>query len=196
MICFSTISSRYQINTNGIKMSLSVVPASYQSPIVIPKQQGLTSEEYAESLRLYDLEVDRRSAYSSRLAYRRYTGNDDTDNVGGSGTAYVYEPARHSYSHAELSEVVTRLESLFGSKDHATGYCKRKVQKMSMKKLQESMDQDCPLCLEELKRVDCVTTSCNHSYCESCYKKYTKSSCPCCRQTVVSLTSYTSYAKK
>ena len=186
-------------------MSLSVVPpASYQTPLVRPKQQGLTSEEYAESVRLYDLEVDRRWAYSSRLAYRRYTGHDDAADVvvdvGGSGTAYVYERSRHSYSHAELSEVATRLESQLGGRDHATGYdykkyFKMKVKKMSMKQLEESMDQDCPLGLEELKRVDCVTTSCKHSYCASCYGKYKKLSCPCCRQTVVSLTCYKSYAR-
>lgn len=184
-------------------MSLSIVPASYQSPLVRPRQQGLTSEEYAESLRIYNLEIDRRSAYSGRLAevyYMRYTGQDDADDVvvdvGGSGSAYVYERAQNSYSHAELSEVATRLESLLGSKDNSTCYYKIKVQKMSMKKLEESMEQDCPLCLEELKRVDCVTTNCKHSYCASCYKKYKKSSCPCCRQLVVSLTSYTSYTKK
>ena len=180
-------------------MSLSVVPpASYQTPLVRPKQQGLTSEEYAESVRLYDLEVDRRWAYSSRLAYRRYTGHDDAADVvvdvGGSGSAYVYERSQHSYSHSELSEVARRLESQLGGYDYKK-HLKTKVKKMSMKKLDESMEQDCPLCLEELKRVDCVTTSCNHSYCASCYGKYKKLSCPCCRQTVVSLTCYKSYAR-
>ena len=182
-------------------MSLSVVPASYQTPLVRPKQQGLTSEEYAESVRLYDLEVDRRSAYSRRLAYSRYTGAaaDVVVEVGGSGGAYVYERSQHSYSHTELSEVARRLESQLdtvrkGGWDYAK-LLEMKVKKMSMKKLQESMDQDCPLCLEELKRADCVTTSCKHSYCASCYGKYKKMSFLCCRQTVVSLTCYKSYAR-
>jgi hypothetical protein len=50
------------------------------------------------------------------------------------------------------------------------------------------MEHECPLCLEEFKRSDGVTTNCNHSYCASCYEKYTKRSCPCCRQHVDTLT--------
>lgn len=64
------------------------------------------------------------------------------------------------------------------------------LEKMSHTEFHQSMEQECPLCLEELKREVCVTTSCKHSFCTTCYEKYTKRSCPCCRQYVDTLTTY------
>lgn len=66
-----------------------------------------------------------------------------------------------------------------------------KLEEMTPVELQNLMEHDCPVCLEEMKRADCVTTSCNHSFCVTCYEKYKNPTCPCCRQMVMSLTKYT-----
>ena len=183
-------------------MSLSVVPASFQAPLVRPKRVDWTPgglAAHVESMRLYDLAVARRFAYAYRGRYTR--GDDDDDDVvvdvGGTGEAFVYP---------QLSDVVRRLDHEVEEREEEEEYdnddgmqwvdspikpLTYKLQSLSEGELQTSMERDCPLCLEELKRADCVTTSCKHSFCATCYERYQKkSSCPCCRQRVVSLTTY------
>jgi hypothetical protein len=50
--------------------------------------------------------------------------------------------------------------------------------------------------LEEFTWANCVTTNCNHSFCVTCYEKYTRRSCPCCRQRVNMLTTYQTAIEK
>lgn len=190
-------------------MSLAVVPTSFQTPLVRPKRVDWTHEgddAHAESMRLYDLAVARRFAYARR---GRYTCDDEDDvvvDVGGAGEPFVYP---------QLSDVVRRLDPEMDDEadDEADVYedeydvdsddesddeseleeesqMTYKIEEMTRTEFDKSMEQDCPVCLEELKRSDCVTTSCKHSFCATCYKKYTKRSCPCCRQYVESLTTY------
>jgi len=66
----------------------------------------------------------------------------------------------------------------------------RKVVRMSREAWLAPMDQECPLCLEGLSYAECVTTSCQHAFCKTCYARYRKRACPCCRQWVETLTCY------
>jgi len=66
----------------------------------------------------------------------------------------------------------------------------RKVARMSREAWLVPMDQECPLCLDGLTRAECVTTSCQHAFCKTCYARYRKRACPCCRQWVETLTCY------
>lgn len=66
----------------------------------------------------------------------------------------------------------------------------QKVATVSCEAWLTPMDQECPMCLEGLTYAVCVTTSCRHAFCKTCYEQYRKMSCPCCRQWVESLTSY------
>jgi hypothetical protein len=184
-------------------MSLSVVPASFQTPIIRPKRVDWTPDGLAahtESMRMYDLAVARRFAYATR---GRYAYDDDDDvvvDVGGTGEAFVYP-------QLELSEVVRDLENEMEEEDEDEDDEEEenddgmqwvdsplkpltyKLQSLSEDDLHQTMDDACCFCLEEFTRANCVTTSCKHSFCVTCYEKYQKkSSCPCCRQRVVSLT--------
>lgn len=55
---------------------------------------------------------------------------------------------------------------------------------------------NCSVCLDSLSRSCCVTTNCMHSYCKSCLKKWEKNTCPMCRQTVTSTTTWVLTKKK
>jgi hypothetical protein len=197
-------------------MSVSVVPSSFQTPLVRPRRNTYdvdTSEgfaAYTESLRLYDLEMARRLAYASLKEYRHDADYDDVVvDVGGTGRPYVlgqqevvrrlafdeeYEDDDEFLSDYESEDTEYEVNSddeNFFEEENPLYQMKYKEEKMSQKDLEESMKQDCPLCLEELKRAECVTTSCKHNFCVGCYEKYKKkSSCPCCRQNVFTLTRY------
>lgn len=134
-------------------MSRSVVPTSFQMPLVRPMQVDWTSAGFAahtESVRLYNLAVARRFAYA-------YDGRSTRD-----------------------EDTVKWLDTPM----------KRKYKSLSYDDLHKTMDDACCFCLEDLKLADCVTTSCQHSFCAKCYAKYKEKTCPCCRKTVVSLTKY------
>jgi len=49
--------------------------------------------------------------------------------------------------------------------------------------------EECPICYESIPPSNLCLTNCNHSFCTQCIMKSlkTKSSCPCCRETVVTL---------
>jgi hypothetical protein len=195
-------------------MSLAVVPTSFQMPLVRPKRVDWTpsgGDAHAESMLLHDLEVARRFAYARRGRYMCDDEDDVVVDVGGVGEPFVYP---------QLSDVVRRLDHEMDEDDQEEyvleeeeGYefvyeeeyevdefvyeenpmntLTYKVEEMTRAEFDKSMEQDCPVCLEELKRADCVTTSCKHSFCAKCYKKYPKQrSCPCCRQRVEMLTRY------
>lgn len=181
-------------------MSLSVVPSSFQMPLA-RTPGGLAM--YNESIHHYDLAVARRFAYAQR---GRYIVGDDDDvvvDIGGTGEAFVYP---------QLSDVVRRLDQEMDDEDEdededyddgmqwVDNPMKRlvyKLQSLSYDDLHKTMDDACCFCLEELKRVDCFTTSCKHSFCVKCYEKYQKkSTCPCCRQHVVSITGFCELKKK
>jgi len=184
-------------------MSLSVVPTAFQMPLARPKRDHRTPEglaTYAESVRLYDLEVARRFAYAQR---GRYTVDDEDDvvvDVGGEGEPFVYPVARRLEDEMEEAEDDDEEEDVYEGEYEVDEFVYEespltlllhKLEKMPRSEFDKPMEQDCPVCLEELKRADCVTTSCKHSFCATCYKKYPKKrSCPCCRQTVDMLTRY------
>jgi hypothetical protein len=178
------------------------VSTAFQMPLARPKRDYQNPEGlavYAESVRLYDLAVARRFAYAQR---GRYTVDEEDDvvvDVGGEGVPFVYP---------QLSDVVMRLDpemeeeeededeeeyevDEFVYEESPMTLLLHKLEQMTREEFDKPMEQDCPVCLEELKRADCVTTSCKHSFCATCYKKYPKKrSCPCCRQTVDMLTRY------
>jgi len=197
-------------------MNQLLVPSSYQTPLVRPKRGEHSGEAYSVALWQYELELARRMAYSS-LTQRGRAVNVDSDNddddvvvdVGGLGSAFVYhqsEVARRldfdensfyvSDDDDDDNYTLERLEDDDSYESDEEGEeedekpMNHRVENMAQEKLGTSTDQDCPLCLEHFMWADCVTTSCNHSFCVTCYEKYTKRSCPCCRQYVETLTTY------
>jgi hypothetical protein len=200
-------------------MSVSVVPASFQTPLVRPRRNTYDVDTpegfaaYTESLHFYDLEVARRLAYANMKKYApEIHDNDDVDvvvDVGGTGVSLVwgqpqvvrrlgfdqeYEGDDEFLSDYESEDTEyednSDVESFF-EEENPLYQMEYKEEKILQTDLEESMKQDCPLCLVELKRAECVTTSCKHNFCVECYEQYKKkSSCPCCRQTVNSLTRY------
>jgi hypothetical protein len=194
-------------------MNTLVVPVSYQTPLVRPKRGNTPGPEYASALWRYEVEHARRMAYSNMREHVR--DNDDVVvDVGGTGRAMVYQQhqvARRLDFDGDDDEYNNYEEEYdyVGSDDYniydndsddeydnkngdddVEKPMNHRVQSMTVEDLQRPMEQDCPVCLEELKRVDSVTTNCNHSFCVTCYEKYTKRSCPCCRQRVDMLTTY------
>jgi hypothetical protein len=196
-------------------MNQLLVPTSYQTPLVRPKRGEHSGEAYSVALWQYELELARRLAYSN-LTQRDRTVNVDSDDdddvvvdVGGLGSAFVHrqsEVARrldfdeNSFYVSEDDDdddnyTLERLEgdNYYESDEEGEEDEKpmnHKVEDMTQEKLGTSTGQDCPFCLEEFNWADCVTTNCNHSFCVTCYEKYTKRSCPCCRQYVDTLTTY------
>ncbi len=182
-------------------MSLSVVPSSFQTPLVRPKRVDWTPgglATHTKSMRRYDLAVARRFAYVTR---GRYTYDDDDDDdvvvdVGGTGEAFVYPQVRRlegemeDENEGEEDEEEEREES-------RTRHFTHKYKSLSYDVLHKTMDDTCCFCLEEFTRVDAVTTDCGHSFCSTCFESYKKKTkCPCCRQSVVSLTMYCLTSKK
>ena len=200
-------------------MNQFLVPSSYQTPLVRPKRAEHPGDAYSVALWQYELELARRMAYSN-LQVRNNVVNVDSDNdddvvvdVGGVGSAFVYhqsEVARRldfeENTDNENSFYVSddddddnyTLERLEGNEYYESDEedeedekpMNHNVESMTQEELQMSTAQDCPVCLEDFKWADCVTTNCNHSFCVTCYEKYTKRSCPCCRQYVDMLTTY------
>ena len=178
------------------------------------------SVAYTELVRLYDLAVARRFAYAQRGRYVCDEDDDVVVDVGGAGEPFVYpqfssrtEVAdRSSLSNSAevirstMSDVVRRLDEELEATDGEDEYevdsdleyeenpmktMIYKLEQMTRAEFDNPMERDCPVCLEELKRADCVTTSCKHSFCATCYEKYPKKrSCPLCRQSVEMLTRY------
>lgn len=54
-----------------------------------------------------------------------------------------------------------------------------------------NMQLECPLCLTQKLKKDCILTSCEHCFCENCYKQFWSFQdrhaalcCPCCRANI------------
>jgi len=190
-------------------MSVCPVPSSvFQMPLARPKRDHRTPEGlavYTESVRLYDLEVARRWAYMRRGTYVYDDEDDVVVDVGGAGEPFVYPVARRLEDEMEEAEADEEdvVEDVYEGEYEVYSDDELEDEESSMKpmtyKLEQMtrtefckpMEQDCPVCLEDLKRADCVTTSCKHSFCATCYEKYPKKrTCPCCRQAVEMLTKY------
>jgi hypothetical protein len=192
-------------------MSLSgvVVPADFQTPLVRPKLDDREPggfAAYSESMHLYDLAVARRFAYAQRGRYMCDDEDDVVVDVGGAGEPFVYpqlsDVARlldpeMEVEEDEAADVVSVYEGEYEvdsdyefEEENPMKKMTYTLKKITHKEFHKSMEQECPLCLEELKREVCVTTNCKHSFCVTCYDKYTKRSCPCCRQYVDTLTTY------
>jgi hypothetical protein len=161
---------------------------SFNAPLFRPKRGDQTPEAFAESLRLFDLEVARRFARAgvSERAPRQL--NDEFEEEEEDEDEYEY--LSDEESEVEEYEDYSDDEEDRIREENSERPLNHKVVTMTHEEFYQSMEQDCPLCLDEMKRSDCVTTNCNHSYCASCYEKYTKRSCPCCRQYVNMLTTY------
>ena len=45
----------------------------------------------------------------------------------------------------------------------------------------------CPICNDDLKLENCVNTECGHSFCNTCFWKWTKehNTCPLCRSSIL-----------
>lgn len=90
------------------------------------------------------------------------------------------------------AELARRL-ALAGHVPKALSRVKKQVNKhrfvLSHEEYHKPVD-DCSVCFDSLSRSCCVTTSCKHSFCKSCLKKWKKDTCPMCRQTVTSTTTW------
>jgi hypothetical protein len=166
-------------------MSISVA-ASFQTPPVRTRRgDSEVVDVYTEFLRIYNMEVTRRLANVN--FNRQFPDTDDDDG----NTVVRRLPFDEEYAIDDdfLSDFESEDTEYENNSDSNEILLEEK--KMLQKDIEESMEQDCPLCLEELKRAECVTTSCKHNFCVNCYEKYKKkSSCPCCRQNVLTLTRY------
>lgn len=154
-------------------MSLSVAPASFQLPLPRPRSvvSVVTTRGFADATR------------------KRYVAVDVDDECGTDET-YVYQHVRRLDYEMEEEEEEQREES-------QTRHFTYKYKSLSYDVLHATMDDTCCFCLEEFTRVDAVTTSCGHTFCSTCFDSYKKKTkCPCCRQSVVSLTWYCLAAKK
>lgn len=47
-------------------------------------------------------------------------------------------------------------------------------------------DEECPICLEEIKKEDCLVTRCGHFFCMPCFAQHHehKKECPICRTKI------------
>jgi len=49
-------------------------------------------------------------------------------------------------------------------------------------------DEDCCICIEKMKKVNCCTTRCGHKFCLTCFVRHSKgdiyAKCPLCRTTI------------
>lgn len=143
--------------------------STLQFPVLGRTSRGLAA--YVESLRIYEIKMENHNMINDVLRYLNFDQEEDDE--------FLSEYTEYDDDNGE--------EEIWWDDNITLEY---KLVEMSPAELQNSMEHDCPMCLEEMKRVDCVTTSCKHSFCVTCYEKYKKSTCPCCRRVVMSLTTY------
>jgi len=165
-------------------MSAVQVPHAFRLPLLRPDSRRYSTEEdYAQAMRDYQAEFEKRLAAVPAADFEnRFVQEEDTDE----DDDYLTE------SDSE-DEYDTDDEYEYAYEENPTKPLNYSLRAVTAAELQEKMPDDCCFCLEELTRAQAVTTNCKHAFCESCFNRYQKHTCPCCRQRVTMVTSY--YAK-
>jgi len=182
-------------------MSLSVVPSVFQTPLYRPNRGNLSEEEYSVALLNYENQLAAR--FSMCCTGKRFTpldfscesddddeddydDEDDEDEDNDSWTTNTDTGTEYDVDEDDDED----------EEDQDEGTMNHRILNLPPEQLQRPTEDGCPVCLEEFTWANCVTTNCNHSFCVTCYEKYTRRSCPCCRQRVNMLTTYQTAIEK
>jgi hypothetical protein len=173
-----TIKSRTNTTpTHLYKMNL--VPYASRLPLLRPKR--VEGENYEEALRAWQDELTRRLSLVPEQDFQSGNNSDnDTDEY-------------YSDSGSDFTDDNWDVESTVEYEYEENPMTKAKYYTStaaSLEELNETVPNMCCVCLDTPKKMDSVTTNCNHTYCVDCYARCKKGTCPMCRQRVYSLTTY------
>jgi hypothetical protein len=186
-------------------MSLSVVPSVFQAPLYRPKRGNLSEEEYSVALLNYESQLAAR--FSMCCTEKRYTAldfsceSDEDEEEDEEGDEEEDEEEDEDEDSLTTNTDTGTEYDVYEDDDEDESVCEEdtmnhRILILAPEQLHRPTEDGCPVCLEEFTWANCVTTNCDHSFCVTCYEKYTKRSCPCCCQQVNMLTTYQTAIEK
>jgi len=167
----------------------TVVPAAFRLPLMRPKR--VPGVDYEQAMRDYLAEVDRRFATVTPDASTQEANTVEDEDEDEDGDEYLSDGGT-TLDFEDEDEDEDEYEYLSDGKYQENPMHAPKVsrERRTPAELQEKMSDACCFCLEDLTRAQAVTTDCHHSFCETCFQNYQKTTCPCCRQKFRELTTY------
>jgi len=157
------------------------VPAQFRVPLMPPKR--VPGQDYAQAMRAYRDEVERRFACVPPAPPREVETDEDDEYLSDEDTAGENDDDDDDDTDTDHDDPYYFEENPMKLLNHTQ-------KPVSTKELQQKMPDDCCFCLEELLRANAVTTNCGHSFCQGCFGRYSKKNCPSCRQRLTRLTTY------
>lgn len=159
-------------------MSIAQIPPAFRFPLLRPDPRRYSTEaEFVQAMRDYQTEFEKRLAAVPAEDFENRFVQEEDDYLTDSDQEDEYDTDDEYEVHLRYEE--NPMKPLNYS-----------LQAVTAAELQEKMPDDCCFCLEELTRAQAVTTNCKHAFCESCFNRYRKHTCPCCRQQVTMVTAY------
>lgn len=154
-------------------------PVPYVSRLPLFRPKRVEGENHEEALRAWQDELTRRLSLVPEQDFQS-SNNSDTDEY--------YSDSDSEFTNGDWETESTVEYEYEENPMKATTYYQSTT--ASLEELNELVSNECCMCLETPKKMDSVTTNCNHTYCADCYTRYKKRTCPMCRQYVYSLTTY------